>query len=153
VHDAIDLSQVDLIYKQDTIADIVELISGRGTNKTRDIEAAKAGDQALIELAKLSPLEAALAAGKTPPELPSRCSCGSTGTARAGASSSRTNPTTRPTSASQAPSSSRRHPHGSCPRCTTWRPAGCARGWSPACSESSLWSPGRTRTTRSTICQ
>jgi hypothetical protein len=66
---AIDLSTVGLVYKQDAIADILGLGQGRSTAKQRDVEAAKAGDQALIELAKLSPLEAAAAAGKTPPDL------------------------------------------------------------------------------------
>ena len=60
---------VGVVHTQSSIADVANLLTGRRTGKDRDVEAAKAGDQALIELAKLSPLEAALAAGKPPPEL------------------------------------------------------------------------------------
>ncbi|MCW3066972.1 MAG: hypothetical protein JWN32_4144, partial [Solirubrobacterales bacterium] len=60
---------VDLAWKQDNLPDFTSLTTGRQTAKTRGIEAAKAGDQALIELTKLSPLQAALAAGKEEPEL------------------------------------------------------------------------------------
>lgn len=60
---------VGLVHKQATIPDFTNLLAGRQAGKDRDVEAAKAGDQAIIELAKLSPLEAALAAGKPPPEI------------------------------------------------------------------------------------
>lgn len=66
---AIDVNKVDLVYGNTSIADVLGLTGGRQTARDRDVEAADAAEQALIELAKLSPLEAAGAAGKTPPDL------------------------------------------------------------------------------------
>ena len=60
---------VGVVTKQVNVADAATLTAGRRTAKDRGVEGGASEHEALADLAMLSPLEAAAAAGKLPPEL------------------------------------------------------------------------------------